>query len=224
MTLVDTFFNARVIEESLPMLRLGIGTTLLLGASCIVFGSVLGMLIALARLYAPLPVRLFAVVFADLFRSLPALIVLVLVYFALPFVGIRLSGYTSATLALSIVFAAFASEIFRAGIQAVPKGQFEAAASLGLPFWMVLRKVVLPQALKVVIPPFTSNCIEGIKATSLSAFVAMPDLLKQAFDAQALFANPTPLMVAAGIYLVIMWPLVRLVGYLEARSREATAR
>lgn len=221
MTLVDTFFNQQVLREAFPMLMLGIGTTLKLGAACIILGSVLGLAISLTRLYAPLPLRLLAMVFTDLFRSLPALIVLVLVYFALPFVGIRFTGFTSATLSLSIVFAAFASEIFRAGIEAVPRGQFEAASSLGLPFYLTLAKVVLPQAMRMVIPPFTSNCIEGIKATSLAAFVAMPDLLKQAFDAQALFANPSPLIGAAIIYLLLLWPLVRLVGYFERRMKSA---
>jgi polar amino acid transport system permease protein len=219
MDLVKTFFNAEVMSQALPMLMRGIGTTILLGLACIVLGSLLGLAIALVRLYAPAPVRILAMVFTDLFRSLPALIVLVLIYFALPFVGISLSGFLSATLALSIVFAAYGSEIFRAGIEAVPRGQFEAASSLGLSFIMTLRKVVLPQALRVVVPPFTSNCIEGIKATSLASFVALPDLLSQANAAQALFANPTPLIGAAAVYVLLLWPLVRLVGYFEARAK-----
>ncbi len=224
MTLVDTFFNIEVMTRTLPMLLLGVRTTLVLGATCIVFGTLLGIAAALARLYGWLPVRIIATAFTDIFRSLPALISVVLVYFALPFVGIVLSSFTAAAIALSIVFAAFAAEIFRAGIEAVPKGQWEAASALGLPFAVALLEVVMPQAFRIVLPPYTSSCIEAVKATSLAAFVAMPDLLKQAFDAQALTANPSPLIAAALIYLAILWPMVRLLGYLESRGKQARSR
>ncbi len=224
MTLVDTFFNIEVMTRTLPMLMLGVRTTLVLGVTCIVFGTLLGIAAAVARLYGWLPVRIIATAFTDIFRSLPALISVVLVYFALPFVGIVLSSFTAAAIALSIVFAAFAAEIFRAGIEAVPKGQWEAASALGLPFAVALLEVVMPQAFRIVLPPYTSSCIEAVKATSLAAFVAMPDLLKQAFDAQALTANPSPLIAAALIYLAILWPMVRLLGYLESRGTQARGR
>lgn len=219
MTLVQTFFNLEVMQSTLPMLLIGLRTTILLGIACIILGSLLGLAVSLVRLYGWAPARLVALVFADVFRALPALISVVLVYYALPFLGIYLSSFVSATIALSVVFGAFVSEIFRAGIEAVPKGQHEAASALGLPFPVALLKVVLPQALRIVIPPYTSNCIEAIKATSLAAFVAMPDLLKQAYDAQALHANPTPLILAAIIYLAILWPMVRLLGHLESRGK-----
>jgi polar amino acid transport system permease protein len=221
MSLVDTFFNVDVMTRTFPMLLIGVRTTVLLGLTCIVLGSLLGFLVALARLYGWWPARLAAVAFTDIFRSLPALVSVVLVYFALPFVGIRLDSFPSAAIALSVVFAAFAAEIFRAGIEAVPRGQLEAAAALGLSFPVTLLKVVVPQAFRIVLPPYTSNCIEAVKATSLAAFVAMPDLLKQAFDAQALTANPSPIIAAALIYLAILWPMVRLLGFLEARSKQA---
>lgn len=114
---------------------------------------------------------------------------------------------------------AFTAEVCRAGIENIPKGQFEAAAALGLPFWAAMRKVILPQALRIVVPPLTSNAVSIFKDTALASVVAMPDLLKQATDAQALMANPTPLVGAALIYLVFLWPLVRLVSYLEQRSK-----
>ena len=154
-----------------------------------------------------------AITYIDVFRALPILVVLILIYYALPFVGISLSSFTSATLALSLVLAAFTAEVCRAGIENIPKGQFEAAAALGLPFLVALRKVILPQALRVVVPPLTSNCVSVFKDTALASVVAMPDLLKQATDAQALMANPTPLVGAALIYLAFLWPLVRLVSH-----------
>jgi polar amino acid transport system permease protein len=130
---------------------------------------------------------------------------------------LRLTPFTAAASALSLVASAYSAEIFRAGIEAVPKGQFEAARALGLRPLPLMAKVVLPQAVRIVIPPLTSNSINVLKDTALASVVAMPDLLKQATQAQALAANPTPLIAAAGIYLLMLLPLVRLVGLLEAR-------
>jgi polar amino acid transport system permease protein len=182
-----------------------------------------GLLVSLVRLYAPKLFRYLAIVYIDIFRAMPILVVLILIYYALPFVGISLSSFTSATLALSLVLAAFTAEVCRAGIENIPKGQFEAAAALGLPFLVALRKIILPQALRVVVPPLTSNCVSVFKDTALASVVAMPDLLKQATDAQALMANPTPLIGAALIYLAFLWPLVRLVSHLEARGKRQYA-
>jgi polar amino acid transport system permease protein len=224
MTLTETFFNGEVLLAVLPLLLKGLGMTLLLGVTCILLGSAGGLLVCLLRLYAPLPVRLLAIAYIDIFRAVPALVVLTMIYYALPFVGIRFSGFVSAALGLSLVLCAFTAEVCRAGIEAVPKGQFEAAAALGLHIVLALRKVVLPQALKVAIPPTTSNWVSVIKDTSLASVVAIPELLKQATDSQALMANPTPIVAAALIYLILLWPMVRLIGYLERRSRMAKER
>lgn len=225
MGLIDTFFNWDILLRSFPILLQGLGNTLMIGLTAIVCGSLLGLMICFVRLYAPKPLRLLAVAYIDIFRALPILVVLILIYYALPFVGIALSSFTSVSVALSIVLAAFTAEVMRAGIENVAKGQFEAAASLGMSFWQSMRKIILPQATKVVIPPLTSNAISTFKDTALASVVAMPDLLKQASDAQALMANPTPLIGAAILYFLLLWPLVRLVGYLEKRSATAkTAR
>ncbi len=224
MSLIDTFFNGEVLLSAFPALLRGLWTTILLGIMAIVIGISAGLAISIVRLYAPKPFRLVAVAYIDILRATPVLVVLILIYYALPFVGLRFSSWTSATMALSIVMAAYSAEIFRAGIQAVPKGQFEAAAALGLPFFLVLRKVVLPQAIRTVIPPTTSNCVSLFKDTSLASAVALPELLKEATDAQALYANPTPLIGAAIIYLAFLWPMVRLVGWLEVKYQAETSR
>jgi polar amino acid transport system permease protein len=223
MELIDTFFNWSILVRSFPILIRGLGNTILLGCTSIVFGSIAGLAVCLVRLYAPKLMRRIATLYIDIFRALPILVVLILIYYALPFVGVRLSSFVSAALALSLVFAAFTAEVCRAGIENIPKGQFEAAATLGLPFWVAMRKVILPQAIRVVVPPLTSNCVSVFKDTALASVVAMPDLLKQATDAQAMMANPTPLIGAAIIYLALLWPLVRLVGYLEERSKKQIA-
>jgi polar amino acid transport system permease protein len=216
--LVDTFLNAEVMWRALPMLLRGLVNTFYLAVTAMVIGTVAGVLVCIGRLYGPKPVRLIATGFIDIFRALPILVVLIVIYYALPFVRIRLDSFTSATLALSIVLAAFTAEVFRAGVKSIPVGQFEAADALGLPFWVTLVRVIIPQAIRIATPPQTSNCISIVKDTSLASVVAMPDLLKQATDAQALMANPSPLIAAAGIYLIILWPLVRLVAYLEKRN------
>jgi polar amino acid transport system permease protein len=126
-------------------------------------------------------------------------------------------------LAFSVVMAAYSAEVFRSGIESVPRGQFEAAAALGLPFVVTLYKVVMPQAIRIVIPPMTSNCVSMFKDTSLASTVALPELLKEAQDAQALYANPSPLIGAALVYIILLWPMVRLVSLLEKRFRNEKA-
>ena len=222
MNLIETFFNWSVFISALPLLLEGLWITIALGAVSIVAGLVTGLLMALARLYGAPAVQVVARIYIDVFRSIPLLVLLVLVYYALPFVGVRLTSFTSAATALTLVSCAYTSEIFRAGIQAIPKGQFEAADAIGLSFFNRMRDVVLPQAFRIVVPPLTSNCINVLKDTALASVVAMPDLLKQATQAQALAANPTPLIGAAVLYLLLLLPLVRLVAFFETRHHNNT--
>jgi len=221
MTFAETFLNWDVFMRIYPMLMKGVWNTIALAVSILVLGAIAGVAICLVRLYAPRPFRWIAIAYIDIFRAIPILVLLVLVYFALPFIGIRLSSFAAAVLALSLVFSSFTAEVFRAGIQAIPKGQLEAAESLGLPFRVTIWKVILPQAMRIAIPPHTSNSVAIAKDTSLASVVAMPDLLKQATDAQALTANPTPLIAAALMYLIVLLPAVRLVSYLERRFSQA---
>ena len=219
MSFVETFFNWNVFVSSLPLLLSGLRVTLYLGVVSIVAGLVLGLFVALIRIYSARPFAVVAKIYTDVFRSVPLLVLLILVYYALPFVGLRLSPFMSAAVALTLVSGAYTAEIFRAGIEAIPIGQFEASQALGLRYRHMMIDVILPQAIRIVIPPLTNNCINVIKDTALASVVAMPDLLKQATQAQALEANPTPLIVAAVMYIAILWPLVVLVGRLEKRYR-----
>jgi len=147
--------------------------------------------------------------------------VFMLVYFAWPYFGISLPRYWSAVVALTINGAAYFEEIFRAGIEAIDEGQREAARALGLSFPQTMFSVVLPQAIVVVLPPATSNSLELIKTTVLASVIALPELMKQAQQAHGFFANPTPLIAAALIFLAFLWPLVRLVGVLERKYKQA---
>jgi len=217
MNIVETFFNLGVLARTLPLLLKGLWVTIQLGLVSIIAGLVFGLALALLRLYAVGPVRWLARFYIDIFRSLPLLVLLVIVYYALPFIGIRMSPFWSAMCALSMVSAAYNAEVFRAGIEAIPHGQFEASEALGLSSLQTMTDVILPQAVKIVIPPLTNNSINVIKDTALASVVAMPDLLKQATQAQALTANPTPLIGAAIIYILFLWPLVTTVSRLEHR-------
>ena len=224
MSFVDTFLNWDVMMRVWPMLSRGIGNTVALALTTIICGSLAGVAVCLARLYGPKPVRFLAIAFIDVFRAIPILVLLVLVYYALPFAGIRLNSFTAAVVALGLVFAAFTAEVFRAGIQAIPVGQLEAARSLGMHFPATIWKIILPQALKIAIPPHTSNAVAIAKDTSLASVVAMPDLLKEATDAQALTANPSPLIAAAILYLIVLVPAVRLATFLERRVSKGDRR
>jgi polar amino acid transport system permease protein len=223
MSLVDTFFNSDVLMSAIPALLRGLWNTLLLGIMSILIGVPGGLVISLIRLYAPKPFQYLAIGYIDILRATPVLVVLILIYYALPFLGVRLDSWTSAVMAFSIVMAAYSAEVFRSGIESIGKGQFEAAAALGLPFLVTLYKVVLPQAVRIVIPPMTSNCVSMFKDTSLASTVALPELLKEAQDAQALYANPSPLIGAALVYIILLWPMVRLVSMLEKKFKNERA-
>lgn len=222
--MIETFFNLRVLAETLPLVLSGLRVTALLGASSILLGTAGGLALAVVRVYGRRWARLLAAAYIDVLRAIPLLVLLIVLYYALPFVGVRLSPFAAATAAISLVAAAYAAEIFRAGIEAVPRGQLDAAQALGLRWWPTFRLIVLPQAARLVVPPLTGNSINIVKDTALASVVALPDLLKQATQAQALAANPSPLIGAAVIYLVILLPLVRAVARLERRFAAAGRR
>ena len=216
--LIQTFLNGDVMVRALPMLGRGLVNTIYLAITAIILGTLAGVLICIARLYGPKPLRLLAVGFIDIFRALPILVVLIVIYYALPFVRIRLDSFTSATIALSIVLAAFTAEVFRAGIKAIPPGQFEAASALGLPFWVTLLKVIIPQAIRVATPPQTSNCISIVKDTSLASVVAMPGPPEAGDRCAGADGQSEPAHRRRRHLPHHLWPLVRLVAYLEKRN------
>lgn len=224
MSFVDTFLNYNVLISTLPALIRGLMFTLIMGIASIILGILAGLLIAIGRIYMPRPIQYLAVSYIDVFRAMPMLVVLILIYYALPFLGIRLSPWTAAILAFSMVMAAYSAEIFRAGIESVSRGQIEAAAALGISFPVTFIKIVFPQAIRTIVPPLTSSCVSMFKETSLASTVAIPELLKEAQDAQAFSANPTPLIGAAVLYLILLLPLVRLVSSLEAKFKKERTR
>jgi polar amino acid transport system permease protein len=215
--MIDSFFNPRIMSEVLPSIMAGMWITLSLSILVIVSGTVLGLGLATVRALQNRPVNLLIVLFVDAFRAIPPLVILIIAFFALPYVGIQMSGFLAAWLCLTLVLAAFCEEIFWASILSVHKGQWEAARSTGFTFLQTLRYVVLPQAMRLALPPLTNRAIAIGKSTALASVVAVPEILNQASSAQAQFANASPLTLAAIAYLVIFIPLVVLSRWIESR-------
>jgi polar amino acid transport system permease protein len=214
---LDSFFNARVAAEYLPKIVEGFWLTILLALCIILAGVTAGLALAVLR---SLGIRVlnWAIVFTvDLFRALPPLVIIALLYFGLPAAGLSLSGFASAWLALSLVLMAFTEEIFWAGITAVPKGQWEAARSTGLGFLDTFALVVLPQAVRMVIPPLTNRTIAITKGTALASVVAVQEILGAAQAGVSFSFNPTPLTLGALAYLVLFLPVVILGRWVETR-------
>lgn len=212
-----TFFNAKVMAEYLPSIVEGFLLTVWLAALIVVSGLALGLLLAVVRSFRVRPVNWLIVFLVDLFRALPPLVIIVLIYFGLPSVGIAPSGFVSTWISLTFVLAAFAEEIFWAGILAVPKGQWEAARSTGMGFAQTLGWVVLPQAVRLTIPPLTNRTIAITKGTALGSVVAVAEILSQASAGVSFSSNPSPLTLGAIAYLVLFVPVVAFGRWVETR-------
>ena len=221
------FFNVGVMQEMLPdVLAIAARNTLAYTAGSFSFGLVLALILALMKLSTIKPYRLFATWYIELFRGLPALITIILFGYGLPiaFDGFRLPGGTLVTgsLALGVVAAAYMAETIRAGVLAVPRGQTEAARSLGMSSSRALGSIVLPQAFRIIIPPLTNEFVLLIKDTSLLFVLGTTPLTKEltkfARDFMTTTRNATPLTVAAIVYLLITLPLTYLVRRLERRA------
>lgn len=211
------FFDGTIAVAVLPFLFEGFLVTLQLSVLTILFGLSLGLALACARTYGITPLNLLIVAFVDILRSLPALVILICIYFVLPEYEIRIDAYWATVLTLGLVLAAFSEEIFWAGITSVSKGQWEGGLSTGLTFTQTLFYIVLYQAVQMVIPPLTNKTISITKNTALASVVSVSELLNQASSQQALYANPTPLTVAALFYLAVFAPLVVLSRHIESR-------
>jgi polar amino acid transport system permease protein len=215
--LIDTFFNLAVMRQYLPKVIEGMGVTVLLALAVVATGLLLGALLALLRSLRFKPLNALIIVFADVFRAVPALVILIIIYFALPTVGVRFSGFVSAWLGLSLVLAAFAEEIVWAGILSVPRGQWEAARATGLNFAQGMRHVVLPQALRLTVAPLTNRAIVITKNTALASVLAVGEILYQAQAGYSFSYNPSPLTLGAIAYLILFIPLVWFGRWVETR-------
>jgi polar amino acid transport system permease protein len=211
------FANLEALARVYPLLLQGLQVTILLSVVTVPLAIALGLVVATLYSFHLRFLNPILIFYVDALRSFPVLVLLVLIFYGLPFVGIKLAAFPAAVLAIALNNSGYYGEIFRAGIEAVPRGQTEAARSTGLSAWQAAQSVVLPQAVRNVVAPLAGNTLELIKTTSIATVVALPELLRSARVAQESTYNPTPLTAAALIYLVLLWPLARWVARLERK-------
>lgn len=212
---IRAFFNAEVAIRYLPDIIKGFWVTTLLGLATIVAGLALGLVLAVLRARRNPWLSGFVVAFADVFRALPPLVVIILFYFAFPYIGVSMSSFVSTWLALTLVLAAFAEETYWSGIRSLPKGQSEAARSTGLSWFQTMRLVILPQAIRMALAPLTNRVLAITKNTALGSVVALTEILNVAQAATSNAGNPTPLTLGALAYLVLFGPIVMLARWIE---------
>ncbi|MFD3698298.1 amino acid ABC transporter permease [Streptomyces sp. NPDC058646] len=223
----QTDLAARLFPD---IITIALRNTVVYTLSGFLFGLVLGLVIAMMRLSSVGPYRWVASVYIELFRGLPALLIFIFVGVAVPlaFPGTEIPGgiYGKVALGLGLVAAAYMAETIRAGIQAVPKGQMEAARSLGFSHGRAMVSVIIPQAFRIVIPPLTNELVLLFKDSSLVLFLGVTlderELTKFGRDLASQTANSTPILVAGLCYLLVTVPLSFVVRRLEARADKAT--
>ena len=215
-------FDLDLFLRSLPALLRGARTTAWLAAASIGIALVIGVLGALARVSGLRLLDGAMLAYVTLMRGVPLLVTLLFLYYGLPSLGLLLDAPTVGIAALSLTSGAYVTEIVRAGIQSVDAGQMKAARALGMSQALAMRRIVLPQALRRVLPPLTNEAITLLKNTALVSVIAIPDLLRAGTDIMTWSANTfSPFAGVALIYLAMTLPLVALNGWLERRWRPA---
>jgi polar amino acid transport system permease protein len=214
---LDTFFKPEVIRQYFSSIATGTVITIEVAAAVVVTGILLGLILAMCRSFRVLPLNALIVIFVDIIRALPPIVLVLIVYFGLPNVGINVPSFAVLWIVLSLVLAAFAEEIFWAGILSVPKGQWETARSTGFGFFSTLVYIVMPQAVRLTVPPLTNRTVAITKNTALGTVIGVPEILNQATTAESFSGNATPLMMGAIAYLILFIPVVALGRFLETR-------
>jgi len=208
----------------LPLLLRGALTTVLIACVSMALAVLLGLPIAVARLWGPRPLRWLATAYVELFRGVPVLLLIFFFYYGLPTLGIELTAMSAAVLGFGLNYAAYEAEIYRAGIDSIPVGQWEAAASLGMGRRLAFRRIILPQAIRVVLPPMTNDFVALFKDTSLVSVIAVVELTKQyQILAKSSMKYLEMGLCTAALYLLISVPLGMLSRRLEARVSKGAA-
>ena len=216
--IVQNFFNVEIMARVLPYLLTGLGVTLLLSLLVVPLGLTGGLAVAVLYSLRLRWISVLVIAYVDFFRAFPPLVLLLFLYFGLPFFGVDIPPIVAVALGFFLNTSAYYGEIFRAGIDSIARGQSEAARSTGLSWLQTMAYIIVPQATRNVLPDLVSNTMEVVKLTTLASVVAIPELLDAARNAQALTYNPTPIVLAALMYLVMLWPVVRLISRLEHKS------
>lgn len=215
--IIEQFFNLEIMRQSWPIMWRGLLMTLTVSAAVIPLGLFGGLLVALVGNSGKTWIRWLIIIYIDFFRAIPPLVLLIFIYAGLPFAGVQLTPFTAVCLAFFLNNSAYYGEVYRAGIESVSPGQAEAARSTGLTQAQTMTYVILPQAIRNVLPDLISNTIEVVKLTSLASVVALPELLYSSDMARSLTYNASPIMMAAILYLIILLPAVRLLSRFEQK-------
>ncbi len=213
-------FRWDVFIEALPALLKGARVTAQLTLLSMALGVVIGLAGGLGRVSRFRAVRAACSAYVVAMRGVPVLVTLMFLYYGLPSVGIQFTAYTVAILGLSITNGAYVTEIVRAGIQSIDRGQMHAARSLGMSYALAMRRVILPQALRRTLPPLTNEAITLLKSTSLVSTIAISELLRSGLEVMTWKANTfSPFFGVALLYLAMTLPLIAVVGHMERRFR-----
>jgi polar amino acid transport system permease protein len=215
---INLFFNISIMEKAFGLLFDGFLMTVLLCLLVVPVGIAGGAAIAILSALKSRALNRVLIVWVDVFRALPPLVLLVFVYNAPPFAGYKISEFTAVVVALGLNSMSYYGEIFRAGVESVGRGSWEAARSTGLTWSQTMAWVILPQAVRNVLPDLVSNTLEVVKLTSLGSVVALHELMYAARSAQQLTFNYSPLILAVIMYFIVLWPLVRLLSRLEHKK------
>lgn len=207
--------------EFLPLLAQGLELTVIVTLGTIVGSTLLGLLWALMRISNIWILKWFSIILINVVRGIPIIVMLFFVYFVLPDVGISLSAVQAGILGLSISYSAYHAENFRAGIEAVDRGQVEAAQSMGMGWGLMMRRVLLPQAIKIVLPSYGNMMVSTLKDSSQASTITVAELaLKGKLIASSTFQSGIVFALVAGIYLLMSIPLTMLIAHFEKRNRK----
>ena len=213
----DDFFNWNTIKKWWPTVGRGFVVTLYTAVIAEFFILIWGLVLALLRISKVKVFRVLAIIYIDVIRGLPLILQIFIIYFGLSYLGLNFSRFTAGIVALTVCYGAYEAEIYRAGIESIHKGQMEASRSLGMTYMQSMRYIVLPQAVRRVIPPLSNEFVMLTKDTALLAFIGYSEAFLVGKEGMGKAANVTPLVGVAFFFLLVTIPAMRGVQYLEKR-------
>jgi polar amino acid transport system permease protein len=207
--------------EFLPILLQGVGLTILVTLGSLILSTILGLVWALLRVSGVRALSLLTAGLINVIRGIPIIVLLFYLYFVMPDFGVTLTALQAAILGLGIAYSAYQAENFRAGIEAIDKGQIEAAQTIGMGWWLIMRRVVLPQAVKIVLPPYGNIMIMLLKDSSQASTITVAELALQGkLIASSTFKNTSVFTLVALMYLTMSIPLILLVRHFENKANQ----
>ncbi|MFW5714955.1 MAG: amino acid ABC transporter permease [bacterium] len=216
------FMSTSEASNNWVLMFMGLWTAIKVFIYSLIFSTFLALGLAVIRnIVNDKLLNIFIDLYVDVFRAVPPIALLIVVYSSLPYSGIVLSPFATGVLTLTLIEGAYLCEVFRSGIDAIHKNQIESARSLGLTAWKAMRLVVIPQAIKIIIPPYTNRLIGLMKRTAECSVIAIAEILQTAQQLQSWYSNATPLIIGAGMYMLVLLPMTKLATIVENRRHSA---